>query len=94
MAPDEICKRCSKQMVVKQGRFGEFLACSGFPNCKNTKTIREATDEPSVKCPKCNDGEIVVKHTKSESTFHGCTRYPACDFASWKKQTKENTPKS
>ena len=78
---DELCEKCGKPMVIKTGRFGRFLACSGFPECKNTKTIRKTI---GMKCPQCNEGEIVMKRTKKKRTFWGCSRYPECDYATWK----------
>lgn len=91
---DEICDKCGKPMVIKTGRFGRFLACSGFPECKNTKTIRKTIGLP---CPQCNEGEIVVKRTKKKRTFWGCSRYPECDYATWKNplakdKTEEQEP--
>ena len=87
---DEICDKCGKPMVIKMGRFGRFLACSGYPECKNTKKIAgsDAVKEESgevMKCPKCNEGLVVRKRTKKGRFFFGCSRYPDCDFASWTK---------
>ena len=80
---DEICEKCGKPMVIKQSRFGEFLACSGFPECKNTKTIKKETETINMKCPKCAEGDVIIKRTKRGKIFYGCSRYPKCDFASW-----------
>jgi len=84
---DEICEKCGKPMVIKQGRFGEFLACSGFPECKNTKSLdnkEKETPKPlNIKCPKCVEGDVIIKRTKRGKIFYGCSRYPKCDFASW-----------
>ena len=80
---DEVCEKCGKPMVIRHGRFGKFLACSGFPECKNTKTIRAASDTIDMKCPKCSDGDIIIRRTKRGRVFFGCSRYPACDYASW-----------
>ncbi|MCX6731792.1 MAG: type I DNA topoisomerase [Candidatus Parcubacteria bacterium] len=85
---DEVCEKCGKPMVIKRGRFGEFLACSGFPECKNTKTIKKDAETINMKCPKCKEGDVVVKRTKKGKIFYGCSRYPACDFASWAKPEK------
>lgn len=85
---DEICEKCSKPMIIKTGRFGKFLACSSFPECKNTKSLKReqgGTLKSFGKCPKCNDGEVVMKRTKKFRFFYGCNRYPECDYASWKK---------
>jgi DNA topoisomerase-1 len=71
------CDICGKPMVKKYGKFGEFLACSGWPECKNTKPI------PLGKCPKCKEGNIIKKKTKNGKTFYGCDRFPECDFATF-----------
>ena len=78
---DEVCEICGKNMVVKHGRFGEFLACSGYPDCKNTKPILKKI---GVACPKCGK-DIVVRNTKRGRIFYGCSGYPDCDYASWDK---------
>ncbi|MBI2593003.1 MAG: type I DNA topoisomerase [Candidatus Colwellbacteria bacterium] len=82
---DEVCNLCGKPMVIKFGRFGKFLACSGFPECKNTKSIAHATNSINMKCPKCVTGDVIIKRTKRRRVFYGCSRYPECDFASWTK---------
>lgn len=87
---DEICEKCGKPMVIKQGRFGKFLACSGFPDCKNTKSIKKTT---GLKCSQCNEGDIVEKRTKKKKRFWGCSRYPDCDYATWKDPTKKQKEK-
>lgn len=84
---DEKCEICGKPMVIKQGRFGPFMACTGFPECKNTKAIREKV---AMKCPKC-DGDVVVKKTKRGRIFYGCANYPKCDFATWKLPEKDKS---
>lgn len=83
----EICEKCGKPMVIKTGRFGRFLACTGFPDCKNTKAIKNKTGQ---KCPTCKEGDIVVKKTKRGKTFWGCSRYPDCDWASWEAPKSED----
>ncbi|MDP1629527.1 MAG: DNA topoisomerase, partial [bacterium] len=88
----EICEKCGKPMIVKFGRYGKFLACSGFPECKNTKPL-EKPALIGVKCPKCGQGEIIVKKTKRGKFFFGCSRWPECDFALWDKPTGEKCPK-
>ncbi len=82
---DEVCEKCGKPMVIKRGRFGKFLACSGFPECKNTKSL-ESEKETFGTCPKCKKGTIVKKRTKKGRFFFGCDRYPECDFAKWNKK--------
>ena len=76
---DEICERCGRNMVVKQGRYGKFLACPGFPECRNAKPIIKDT---GIACPKCQ-GKIIERRTKRGKVFYGCQRYPECDFVSW-----------
>jgi DNA topoisomerase-1 len=84
---DKICEKCGKPMVKKLGRFGYFLACSGFPECHNTKSI------PLAACPKCG-GDIVARKTKGRGKeFYGCTNYPDCDFISHFKPIKQDCPK-
>ena len=86
-ATDQVCEKCGKPMVKKLGRFGFFLACSGFPECRNTKSI------PLAKCPKCS-GDVVARKTKGRGKeFYGCTNYPECDFISHFKPIKQNCPK-
>ena len=85
---EELCEKCGKNMVYKQGRYGRFLACSGFPDCRNTKAIIHTID---VKCPKCGD-EIVIRKGKKK-TFYGCKAYPECDFISFDKPVSRPCPK-
>lgn len=85
---DVVCEKCGRNMVVKMGRFGKFLACPGYPECKNTKAIHDIID---VKCPKCS-GDIVRKRTKKGRTFYGCINYPECDFVSWDEPVSEKCP--
>ena len=82
----EPCPECGKDLLVKSGRFGEFIACSGYPECKYTRNIVRTT---GIKCPKCGEGELVRRRAAKGKVkgrmFYGCTRYPDCDFISWKK---------
>ena len=80
---DEVCEKCGKPMVIKLGRFGKFLACSGFPDCKTTKRLNREPDTIGMKCPKCIEGDVIVRRTARRKIFYGCSRYPKCDFASW-----------
>ncbi|MBE6068232.1 MAG: type I DNA topoisomerase [Clostridium lundense] len=82
------CDKCGKNMVIKHGRFGEFLACPGYPECKNTKPIVEEID---AKCPKCS-GNIVAKKSKKGRKFYGCSNYPECNFVSWFEPSNEKCP--
>lgn len=91
---DEICEKCGKPMVVKMGRFGKFLACSGFPECRNTKALKQEPATIGMKCPKCEIGDIVIKRTRRKKIFYGCSRYPDCDFASWTDPRKEAPEKA
>ncbi|MDH5597313.1 MAG: type I DNA topoisomerase [Candidatus Peregrinibacteria bacterium] len=85
---DEKCDKCGKPMLVKNGRFGEFLACSDYPKCKTTRALSHALD---VKCPECGK-DVVEKRTKRGKVFYGCTGYPQCKFATWKKPVKDPCP--
>lgn len=86
---EEVCEVCGKMMVIKSGRFGQFLACSGWPDCKNAKPLLKDT---GVSCPKCEEGNVVERKTKKGRTFYGCSRYPKCDYATWTKpKTAEET---
>lgn len=84
---DEICDVCGANMVIKHGRFGKFMACKNYPECKNTKPIVEKI---GVKCPKCKDGDVIIRKTKKGRQFYGCSNYPECDFVEWKRPTGEN----
>lgn len=87
---DEVCEKCGKPMVIKVGRFGKFMACSGYPECKTTKNIANLT---GVKCPKCGQGELAGRKSKRGKMFYGCNRYPNCDFALWDKPTGDKCEK-
>ncbi|MBD8031740.1 MULTISPECIES: type I DNA topoisomerase [Solibacillus] len=86
----EDCEKCGNPMVFKLGRYGKFMACSNFPDCRNTKAIVKPID---VKCPTCDDGEIVERKSKTKRIFYGCNRYPECDFVSWDKPISRPCPK-
>jgi len=86
----EDCEKCGSPMVFKMGRYGKFMACSNFPDCRNTKPI---VKEIGVKCPKCEKGNIIERKTKKKRTFYGCDRYPDCDFISWDKPIERKCPK-
>lgn len=83
---DEICELCGSNMVIKYGRFGKFMACKNYPDCKNTKPL---VNKVGVKCPKCKEGEIILRKSKKGKAFYGCSNYPECDFISWYKPTGE-----
>ena len=85
---DEVCELCGRNMVIKYGPHGKFLACPGFPECKNTKPYLEKIGVP---CPKCGK-EIVIKKTKKGRRYYGCEANPECDFMSWQKPSREKCP--
>ena len=85
---DELCELCGRRMVIKYGPHGKFLACPGFPECRNTKPYFEKTGIP---CPKCGK-EVVIKKTKKGRKFYGCEGNPECDFISWQKPSREKCP--
>jgi DNA topoisomerase I len=86
---DEICELCGKPMVYRHGRFGEFLACTGYPDCKNTKMI---VNSIGVSCPTCGK-EIIQRKSKKGRLFYGCSGYPACNQLYWNKPTEKDCPK-
>jgi len=85
---EEICDQCGRNMVIKIGRYGKFLACPGFPECRNTRPLLEPT---GVKCPRCK-GELVIRRSKKGRKFFGCSRYPECDFVTWDQPSKVSCP--
>ncbi len=86
---DVICEECGRNMVVKYGPHGKFLACPGFPDCRNTKPYLEKTGIP---CPLCG-GEVVIKKTKKGRKYYGCEHNPECSFISWQKPSKQPCPR-
>jgi DNA topoisomerase-1 len=87
------CPKCGKPMLIKRSRFGEFMACPGFPECRYTESIEDKNTKTGIICPKCEQGEIIAKRTKKGKIFYGCSQWPECDFASWYKPTGERCPK-
>ncbi len=85
---DEVCEKCGRKMVIKVGRFGKFLACSGYPECKNTKPL---VLETGGFCPVCG-GKVVEKKSRKGHTFFGCSNYPSCNFMTWDKPIADNCP--
>ena len=83
-----LCEKCGKPMLIKTGRFGQFMACSGFPACRNTKPIVKST---GVKCPECG-GDIIAKRGKSGKVFYGCSNYPKCNTSFWDKPVNKKCP--
>ncbi|WP_282171642.1 type I DNA topoisomerase [Cytobacillus firmus] len=86
----EDCEQCGNPMVFKMGRYGKFMACSNFPDCRNTKPI---VKDIGVKCPKCEEGNIIERKSKKRRIFYGCDRFPECDFISWDKPLPRSCPK-
>ncbi|WP_449619369.1 type I DNA topoisomerase [Robertmurraya sp. Marseille-Q9965] len=86
----EDCEQCGHPMVFKMGRYGKFMACSNFPDCRNTKPI---VKEIGVKCPKCEKGNIIERKSKKRRIFYGCDQFPECDFISWDKPLPRSCPK-
>jgi DNA topoisomerase-1 len=85
----EDCEQCGRPMVIKLGKYGKFLACSGFPECRNARPLLQRI---GMQCPTCREGEIVERRSKKGRTFFGCDRYPACDFVSWNKPVDRICP--
>ncbi len=86
----EDCEKCGHEMVYKMGRYGKFMACSNFPDCRNTKAI---VKDIGVTCPTCKEGNIVERKSKKRRIFYGCDRYPECEFVSWDKPIARPCPK-
>ena len=86
---DVVCEECGRNMVIKYGKFGKFLACPGFPDCRNTKPFLEKIGVP---CPKCGKDVIICK-TKKGRTYYGCEGYPDCDFMNWNRPVEKKCPK-
>ncbi|WP_390174677.1 type I DNA topoisomerase, partial [Staphylococcus pseudintermedius] len=86
----EDCEVCGNPMVIKMGRYGKFMACSNFPDCRNTKAI---TKPIGVTCPKCKKGDVVERKSKKNRIFYGCSNYPECDFVTWDKPIGRDCPK-
>jgi DNA topoisomerase-1 len=86
---DVVCENCGRHMVIKYGPHGKFLACPGFPECRNTKPYLEKINVP---CPKCNK-DIVIRKTRKGRVFYGCEDYPNCDFMSWQRPVEKKCPK-
>src|SRR5690625_1629858 len=84
------CEKCEHPMVYKMGRYGKFMACSNFPECRNTKPILKKI---GVTCPTCNKGEVVERKSKKNRVFYGCETYPECEFVSWDKPIARSCPK-
>ncbi len=86
---DKLCPKCQKPLAIKMGRFGKFLACTGYPECKHTEPLENKNVNLNIPCPKCGLGEIMQKKTKKGKVFYSCSKWPDCDFALWDKPTGE-----
>ena len=86
----EMCPNCGNPLVIKRSKYGEFAACSNYPNCKYIKTDKE-TPKEIMNCPLC-EGKIIEKKTRKGKIFYGCNNYPKCDFATWDTPTGELCP--
>lgn len=86
---DEICEKCGNKMVIRVGRYGEFLACSNYPQCKNIRSLIAV--KPVAKCPKCG-GDVYLRKSKRGTQFYGCANYPTCDFVSWEQPIEKKCP--
>ncbi len=84
---DEECPKCGSKLAVKQGRYGEFTACSSYPKCRFVKM-----KETGVKCPECADGQVVERRSKRGKLFYGCSAFPDCSFVTWKKPVDKECP--
>ena len=84
----EVCDKCGAPMVIRNGKFGSFIACSNYPKCRNTKQI---TKDTGVACPKCG-AKVIQKHGRNKTVFYSCERYPECDFSSWDMPSGEYCP--
>ncbi len=92
-AEGEVCEKCDKPMVVKRGRYGTFLACSGYPDCKNTRSVASGGQSTGVSCPEegC-EGELVERKSKRGKVFYGCSKFPECKFATWDRPVEKPCP--
>ncbi|MFW5853838.1 MAG: type I DNA topoisomerase [Thermodesulfobacteriota bacterium] len=92
-AEGEVCEKCGKPMVVKRGRYGTFLACSGYPDCKNTRSVASGGQSTGVSCPEegC-EGELVERKSKRGKVFYGCSKFPECKFATWDRPVEKPCP--
>ena len=87
---EEICPTCGKPMVIKHGRFGKFIACSGYPECKTTKPVTLGITCPEEAC----GGQLVERRSKRGKTFYACSKYPECKFVAWARPIIEPCPKT
>jgi DNA topoisomerase-1 len=91
-ATDQVCEKCGRPMVRKRSRFGEFLGCSGYPQCDGIKKLKAEPTKTGVNCPECKEGEMLERRTRRGRIFFGCSRYPKCKFASWDRVVPQSCP--
>jgi len=91
-ATDEVCEKCGRPMVRKRSRFGEFLGCSGYPECDGIKKLKAEPVKTGVNCPECKEGEMLERRSRRGRIFFGCSRYPKCKFASWDRVVPQPCP--
>ena len=89
---DEVCEKCGKPMVRRRSRFGEFLGCSGYPDCDGIKRLKSDPVSTGVNCPDCKEGEVLERRSRRGKLFFGCSRYPKCKFASWDRVIAQACP--
>jgi DNA topoisomerase-1 len=89
---DEVCEKCGKPMVRRRSRFGEFLGCSGYPDCDGIKRLKSDPVSTGVNCPDCKEGDVLERRSRRGKLFFGCSRYPKCKFASWDKVVAHPCP--
>jgi DNA topoisomerase-1 len=89
---DEVCEKCGKPMVRRRSRFGEFLGCSGYPDCDGIKRLKSDPISTGVSCPDCKEGDVLERRSRRGKLFFGCSRYPKCKFASWDKVVAHPCP--
>jgi len=92
---DKLCDKCGKPMVIKQGRYGKFFACSGFPACKNTYSVNATAGgvDTGVACPEKDcPGSLIQKQSRRGKIFYGCSRFPECTYAIWDKPVNQACP--
>ena len=85
------CPNCGKPLLYREGRFGKFISCSGYPECRYTEKLQKPVEKIGVSCPKCG-GDLIVKRTRRGKIFYGCANYPACDFAEWNRPISQPCP--
>jgi DNA topoisomerase I len=91
-ATDQVCEKCGRPMVRRRSRFGEFLGCSGYPECDGIKRLKAEPVKTGVQCPDCKEGEVIERRTRRGKIFFGCGRYPKCKFASWDRVVPHPCP--